>query len=45
MDGAVLIKLMGRRAKPDEVYKTYKHEPMVISRPRVNVSARSPSKL
>lgn len=42
-EGAVLIKLMGRRARPDEVYKTYRHKPIVVNNPRVNVSARSPS--
>lgn len=42
-EGAVLIKLMGRRARPDEVYKTYRHKPIVVNSPRVNVSARSPS--
>jgi len=42
-EGAVLIKLMGRRARPDEVYKTYRHRPIVVNNPRVNVSARSPS--
>lgn len=42
-EGAVLIKLMGSRARPDEVYKTYRHNPIVVNNPRVNVSARSPS--
>lgn len=42
-EGAVLIKLIGRRARPDEVYRTYKHRPMVVNSPKINVRARSPS--
>lgn len=42
--GADLIKAMGRSAKPAAVYRAYIKVPIVISSPRANVKALSPSR-
>jgi hypothetical protein len=43
MEGAVLMRVTGSKARPDDVYMAYKHIPMVIRRPRAKVRALSPS--
>lgn len=43
MPGADLMKATGNRANPAAVYRTYINVPIVMSSPRANVKARSPS--
>ncbi len=42
MDGADLMKEIGRRAKPALVYTAYRRVPRVMSRPTPKLSAFSP---
>lgn len=43
IEGAVLIRVIGSKARPDDVYRTYIHMPMAIRRPKAKARALSPS--